>query len=109
LQDKALALLNDTTVTTEEFKNTAQKVSYPSWAKAESLLLEMEKMDVSENNHQKVKLLKRYVELRKQELQVREEMITAPADDQTKKLEDIIVSINGTMDDFKKLQSPESN
>jgi rhomboid protease GluP len=109
LQDKALALLNDTTVTAEEFKNTAQKVSYPSWAKAESLLLEMEKMDVSENNHQKVKLLKRYVELRKQELQVREEMITAPADDQTKKLEDIIVSINGTMDDFKKLQSPESN
>jgi len=109
LQDKAIALFNDTTLSADDFKRTAKEVSYPSWEKADALLTAMDKMDVSENDHQKVKLLMKYVELRKEELRLREEIITNPAEDQMKKLDETISAINATMDDFKKLQSPNSN
>lgn len=106
LQDKAVALFDDTTLTAEDFKRTAKEVSYPSWDKANALLIAMNRMDVSENDHQKVKLLTKYVELRKEELHLREEIKTDPQGDKMKKLGEVIDTINITMDEFKKLQSP---
>lgn len=70
---KAIADLTNENLSPSEFSKLLKEVSYPAWDKAHSLLNEMEKMQVSDNNKQKVVLLRKYLKVRKKQAQLIQE------------------------------------
>jgi rhomboid protease GluP len=98
-QDKALNIYK----TTERIDAAAVLLAKANWDKAEDLLIEMKKLNVTDNLQQQTKLLTKYVELRKQELDVIREN---PFNSNSQKKDSITNAINETMVEFNKLQSP---
>jgi rhomboid protease GluP len=69
-QNKALAIYKDGGAATG-FDSLSATVAMPARDKAGALLQEMEKMNVTANMHRQTRLLKEYVQLRKEELKLR--------------------------------------
>ena len=79
MQDKALAVLSDTTITDEVRDNKLKETSLPEWNKAELLATEMQSYDVSDEMHKKASKILQYIQLRKEEITVIDEIITKKA------------------------------
>jgi rhomboid protease GluP len=77
IEEKAIAPINDTTLTNDELKNQIDSVSYPLWLTATTKLKATISFDISPKMHEKAGKLLQYVELRKQELDVYLKFINA--------------------------------
>ncbi|MBS1509333.1 MAG: rhomboid family intramembrane serine protease [Bacteroidetes bacterium] len=105
LENNALAPLEDTTLTTEERKEKIISVSYPSWNEAETKLHTIANMDVSDNMHKKADKLLQYVQLRKDELDVRIKYIDkADSPEFIQESNTITDKINAVVEALKALQ-----
>lgn len=76
LQDKALAVYNDTTLSDAAKRDQLMEKSLPYWSKAELLAQEMQSLDVSPEFLQKGLVVKEYIELRKKELFVMQQILS---------------------------------
>lgn len=103
-QDKATPVLSDTTLTIPEFKKIIADISYPAWNKADSLLSEMDKLNVSPNAHKKVSILKQYTELRRTELMLRDKLNDTNDEIVMNQLNSTIQEIDKLMAGLVKLQ-----
>ncbi len=101
LQDKALAVLSDTTLTDETLRQQLNETSLPQWQKAETLAKEMQLMNVSDDMHKKANTVLEYVQLRKEEVAIINEMIINRTPTDTKKLEEIRNKINNVVETLK--------
>ncbi|MEP7255666.1 MAG: rhomboid family intramembrane serine protease [Ferruginibacter sp.] len=101
LQDKALAVLSDTTLTDEALQQQLNETSLPQWQKAETLAKEMQLMDVSDDMHKKANTVLEYIQLRKEEVAIIKEMIANKTPTDTKKLEDVRNKINNVVETLK--------
>jgi len=99
LQDKALSVFSDTTIGSDEMlQQKLNQISLPLWQKAELLVKEMQQMDVSTIFHKKADNLSKYLQLRKEEIKVINEMKT-PADRQ--KVQEIRDKIDSVVESLK--------
>jgi rhomboid protease GluP len=80
MQDKALAVLQDTTLGNEAMKVKLKEISLPLWEKAEELTWKMQKLNVSEANKKKAEDLLAYISLRKDEISVMNMVLDQKAD-----------------------------
>ena len=103
-QDKATPVLLDTSLTVAEFKKIITEVSYPAWNRADSLLDEMDKLDVSPSAHKKVSILKQYTELRRTELMLRDKLNVTGDETILGQINSTVGEINKLMAEFKNLQ-----
>ena len=94
LQDKALAVISDSTLKEENYLQHLNETAMPQWVKAEELAKEMKTMDVSDSMKQKAVHIMTYIQLRKEELGIRKEMIANKSEALHIKLYDIINRIN---------------
>jgi rhomboid protease GluP len=77
LQDKAVAPIDDTTLTFSDLKPKIDSISYPSWIQAETELISTKTFDISPAMHKEVDRLLQYISLRKNELDVLNKMVVA--------------------------------
>ena len=101
LQDKALVVLSDTTLTDETLQQQLNETSLPQWQKAETLAKEMQLMDISDDMHKKANTVLEYIQLRKEEVAIIKEMIANKTPTDTKKLEDVRNKINNVVETLK--------
>ena len=88
METKAVAPLEDTTLTDPELKNKIDSISYPLWTDAETKLNTTSMFDISAAMHTKANKLLEYVGLRKKELDILLKIIN------TGKSEELIPQLN---------------
>jgi len=88
IEEKAIAPLNDTTLTDPELKSKIDSLCYPLWISAETKLKATEQYDISASMHARAAKLVEYAKLRKEELDIYIKLIT------TGKSEDLIPQLN---------------
>jgi len=86
-QEKSLAVFTDTTLTDETMQKQLNEVSMPEWRKAELLVKKMQLMDVSEAMHSRANSILEYIQLRKEEIAVNNDMVRNNSPDGSKKLD----------------------
>ncbi len=69
-QEKALEVLNDTTLATPALKIKLQQVSLPLWKQSEAIATQMQQLNVSPAQHRKATDVLSYVLLREEELNI---------------------------------------
>lgn len=104
IEDKAVAPLNDTTLTDPELKNKIDSLCYPLWAEAEIKLKSTSTYEVSPAMHAKADKLLEYIGLRKKELDIFITMIdTGKQDELIPQLKEVRIAINNLVAELQKL------
>lgn len=104
LETKAVAPLEDTTLTDQELKSKIDSVCYPLWEVAVSKLKPTTTYDVSEAMHTKAAKLLEYVELRKEELDILTKIInTGKSEELIPQLKDVRTKMNKIGEEMQKL------
>jgi rhomboid protease GluP len=99
MQDTALSVLKDTTITDEVRNKQLKEKSLPAWDKAATLAKEMQSFDVSDQAHKKAGNVLLYIQLRKQEIEVIDEIITHKAG--ISQLNEVRTKINAVVETLK--------
>lgn len=104
IEEKAIAPLNDTTLTDPELKNKIDSLCYPLWAEAETKLKTANSYQVSPAMHTKADKLLEYVQLRKQELDIYIKLINGgKSEDLMPQLNEVRNNINSLVEQLQKL------
>jgi rhomboid protease GluP len=84
IQDKAIAPLQDTSLSEAEKQAKIKEITMPEWEKAEQLVKELKTYNLSDESKRKIEIMDEYIQLRKQEAGIVERLITTKnADDYT--------------------------
>ena len=94
LQDKAITAVYDTTVKGDLYIRQLDETALPQWEKGIALANEMKTMDVNETMQKKAVNIITYIQLRKDEIAIRKEMVTDKSDAVIIRLNEVIDKIN---------------
>ena len=98
LQDTALSPLK-ADLTDEERDRLLKQTSLPAWNEAETLALQMQRMDVSKEAQAKAGNVLLYIQLRKQEIEIIEQIVNHTAD--LKQLNDVRTRMNTVVETLR--------
>ena len=101
LQDKAITAVYDTTVEGDLYIRQLDETALPQWEKGIALANEMKTMDVNETMQKKAVNIITYIQLRKDEIAIRKEMVTDKSDAVIIRLNEVIDKINAIVDTLK--------
>jgi len=104
IEEKAIAPLNDTTLTDPELKSKIDSLCYPLWISAETKLKATEQYDISATMHTRAAKLVEYAKLRKEELDIYLKLInTGKSEDLIPQLNDVRKRMNDLGSEIQKL------
>jgi rhomboid protease GluP len=101
LQDKAITAVYDTTVKGDVYIRQLDETALPQWEKGIALANEMKTMDVNEAMQKKAVNIITYIQLRKDEIAIRKEMVTDKSDAVIIRLNEVIDKINAIVDTLR--------
>lgn len=103
MQNIALAPLNDTSLSTGQLISKLNQVSLPEWNKAQELVDEIKTYDVPDNYKKKTEVMQRYVELRKEEISIRQQLLANSTASIVQQLHKLIEKLNETVEELDRL------
>lgn len=101
LQKDAIKIMYDSTLEGEVYIKQLKDVAIPKWEKSETLMKETKTMDISDAKHQIADNVIEYIELRKQEIAIKQEMVTNNSDSVINKNNEVIDKINAILEKLK--------
>ncbi|MES1220949.1 MAG: rhomboid family intramembrane serine protease [Bacteroidota bacterium] len=103
MQNKALAPLNDTTLTNQQLAEKLKTISLPEWQKAGQLVMEVKGYNVSDKYKKKAEVMQRYVDERKEEIDLLLKYIEENNESYLQQRNDLTLKINKTVEELDSL------
>ena len=103
MQNKALAPLNDRTLTDDQLAAKLDSISMPQWEKAERLFNEMKLYDISDKEKQKADVMHHYINMRKEQITLIKKLIVEKDELANAKLVKLGEEIDRTVKELDKL------
>jgi rhomboid protease GluP len=104
IEEKALAPLNDTTLSNAELSKKLNEISVPEWNKISAILAEAKEYKISENDKKKVELLTEYVTSRKEEITIIERIAETEKQEDYDLLSGVREKISGLITRLRELK-----
>jgi rhomboid protease GluP len=103
MQNKALAPLQDTSMTDERLLKELDEISLPEWKKAGEVVNEIKGYDISEEYKRKISVMEEYVQKRIQQIGLLKQTVTNKTAENENRLNELTMKINDLVDELNKL------
>lgn len=103
MQDRALKPFHDTLITDVELSKKLKEISLPEWNKAEELVNEIQDYRVSEKTKKKIEVMREYVRLRKEQIEMAEKIANEGIEKYQEQYNELIKKLDKAVDDLDKL------
>jgi rhomboid protease GluP len=103
MQNKALAPLNDKSLTDDQLLQKLTDISLPEWEKADSVVKELKAYNVSDKSKQKAEAMQDYIAMRKEQISLIRKLIAEKDETANAKLEELSNKIGQVIEKLDRL------
>lgn len=100
MQNRAIAPLNDTTLTDDQLSEKLTSISLKEWEKADLAVKELKSYNVSNKAKQKADVMQRYIDLRKEQIRLIQKLITEKDESINADIGKLVIKLNEVVDEL---------